>query len=126
MTLVQQDQAHLRACVAVGVEHLDEFEPGWHKFIQVNELDMSHIDRCVVGQLCEQGCHVPTTEPQRRYFESHGFDLDADDLVGPEDGSGMSHREYGSEAWDFLRDLWVKAIAERTAHGERLQTRLGD
>jgi hypothetical protein len=70
--------------VQAGMAFLDQHEPGWTASIDLDQLDMSRCDRCVLGQVYgDYGtglteCDRLSVEP---YFSTiaHGFSTGVDD-----------------------------------------------
>ena len=94
--------------VARGAAHLDVVRPGWHDRIDVGTLELSSCIRCVVGQL------------------GNGYDfIDRRMELGMDDGRSFGidlqrgkNFDYVAddervEAWRFLQDAWIAAIADR-------------
>ncbi len=90
---------NMKEAVNAGVHYLDSIHPGWHNEIDTDELLMTHVSRCVCGQLKEDrfccnadlGFYVPE--------------------YGPLDFS------YGnilrSRAWRALTQMWKRKIEQR-------------
>jgi hypothetical protein len=87
--------------VAAGVAYLDEREPGWAAQIDLEVLDLSDCDRCVIGQLYP-GIN-DTGRIDTAYDPDLGFDAPA---------TVTSARATGA-AFAALDAEWKRVITER-------------
>lgn len=94
--------------VAKGAVRLDAVYPGWYDKIDLDRLDLSHWQLCVLGQLYgtyHYGVDVLDIEKER---EALGFTLYHHACTARE------RRAVGGR-WLMLAEVWKKAILERRA-----------
>ena len=82
-----------------GIAWLDEVRPGWEKEINVERLDMSEMNNCILGQLFSNirmvEFFVGLNDFKFVDIKKHGFDT----LSG--------------ESYEVLRDGWINVIQNR-------------
>ncbi len=86
--------------VANGAALLDEHLPGWHERIDLDTLDISSCDKCMLGQL----------------FGRYGIGKDALGLkTGDNHGFALPYSMFDSLNWGVLDKAWADEIGSRRA-----------
>lgn len=92
--------------VQLGIQRLDEVNPGWYREIDLETLDMSSAARCVLGQLY----HTFSFGKEQLGIScgrDYGFALHIYDL-----------RVNHDLAWRELREAWIEEIEARLLEDE--------
>jgi hypothetical protein len=105
--------------VANGAAKLDEVKPDWYSLIDMDHLNMSYADQCILGQAFQgDGGYCNTLERMAwadhdegvfdgdtsEYAVLHGFDLDEEEWGG-------TNRT--TNAWNELALAWETEIQKR-------------
>jgi hypothetical protein len=114
--------------VAAGAAFLDEHDPEWWREIDLDALDLSETDRCVLGQRCPLAVLAAYLGHSVEWLDStdrsHGYDAYLRHLAGSL--SGFERLEWASahgfitedddderDDWDSLTAEWKRVITER-------------
>lgn len=99
----------LAECVKRGSTLLDHQQPNWYKNIDLNKLDLSDSDKCILGQTFGNFYENPLVsefilghDEFYEFVEDHGFYL-------------LNEIEYRDYGWKLLRELWTDEIKTRQA-----------
>lgn len=104
------------ACVTRGALLLDEVRPDWFTLVDLDELDMTHGEWCVAGQVFDHWIRAKDMlheyDPGARYYASeafmvrHGFNAD---------------EPHYTDALNALEPLWRFEIGARVAAASTVQ-----
>lgn len=88
---------NIRPEVLDGAKALDAYKPDWFRYINLELLDLSNSEQCIIGQLRNAGA----------LDDSYGFPFDDSDYR-----LGFNTRE-SVESYEALSDEWVTLIEGR-------------
>lgn len=113
------------ACVTRGALLLDEVRPDWFTLVDLDELDMTHGEWCVAGQVFDHWIRAKDMlheyDPDAKYYASdafmvrHGFDVSYSDE--DEDATAVSY----AGRLNALEPLWRFEIGARVAAASTVQ-----
>jgi hypothetical protein len=92
-----------------GAKLLDAKHPGWHKEININELNMASCTQCILGQ-CFGRYGNGLDALQLEDFDDDGQEK-LDDIAHGFDH--VSHGGASEEDWAELKNLWIRQIQFR-------------
>lgn len=98
----------LKKEVEVGAAWMDENRPGWHKRMNIQELDMSKGDRCILGQEYQS-----FLGSMREILP--GMDADVQNIWAERHGFLSNDADAIQRFWEYriLTDIWIEVINAR-------------
>lgn len=114
------DHNYNRAAVAAGAQLLDQYLPGWYRYIKTDDLRLYHPHLCVLGQLAHRH--------PRFSWAGYLVSDDVDYMLVRTWLQNQTHEiwrnhKYGFDArrvptFRFLRKLWTEEVNARLAQDE--------
>lgn len=99
----------IRTRAAAGARVMDDVFPGWHDKIDLDRLDMSRTDACVLGQVDAGYWHAVDAVKDHPSADAH--DVDGNDAFAF--GFNLSMEEDKPVRWLRLDHAWTDEIERR-------------
>lgn len=113
---IKATENKLRKNISKTAKELDRLLPNWEYFIDTDELDMAHIDRCICGQLKWKKSSVD----DKAFSELMQYDMLVDYGFWLFDSSNKQVPTYyrachknNKVGRNFLKQVWVEEIESR-------------
>jgi hypothetical protein len=108
-----------RERVTRGAAQLDELRPGWDTLVNVDLIDLSTAEDCVLGQVFGNYCTAIDTYIRRDDLDERiacGFTINGDRIF--EAFNDLADYEGGRPALRVLEEAWREEILRRRAHAD--------
>lgn len=105
MNITEQNQGEIKLRVRAGMALLDKERPDWRDAINLDELDLQHCEKCILGQVFSNfmaGCRILGITGKAN---SYGFDVDW------QMGVEVSDEVQEDAVWYAYKETWVQEIS---------------